>query len=173
MTVADLQKHLSDLASFLENAKAAKTITDDLKAIVSGLAPFAVQPLKAFADFLKRAEKFDRTGQVPASGKAPRATTAAAKSAPDVEALARDTLVLYEGAADPSVTLADIDALLTRLNPLAKAGLVTVAERMGLKGMGNKTKPKILTEIRSSIEDRKGSFQRAGMTHPIGDAMPN
>lgn len=167
MTVADLQKHLSDLASFLENAKSAKAITDDLKAITVGLAPFAAHPLKAFADFLKRAEDFDRTGQLPVSGKASRPTKAAAKSVPDVEALARDTLILYQGAADASVTQADIDALLTRLNPLAKAGLVTVAERMGLKGMSNKTKPKILTEIRSSIEDRKGSFQRAGMTHPI------
>lgn len=169
MKVADLQKHLSDLASFLENAKAAKAITDDLRAISTGLAPFANLPLKDFAAFLGRAEQFDRTGQLLASGKAPKAPKALPKAAPDVDSLARETLLLYERAADPSTTQEAIDALLGRLVPLKKAGLVTIAERIGLKGMKSKKLDKILSEIRSSIEDRKGSYQRSGMLHPKGE----
>jgi hypothetical protein len=175
MTVADLQRHLGDMATFLDGAKATKAIIDDLKAISSGLTPFAALALKDFAAFLARAEEFDRTGQVSKDAKgtkAPRATSAP-KATPNVDALAGEALALYQRAADPSVTQADIDQLMTKLGPLTKPGLVTIADRLGLKGMNAKAKAKILGELRSSIEDRKGSFQRSGMLHPQGEPAPS
>jgi hypothetical protein len=169
MNVAALQKHLSDLSSFLESASAAKGVRDDLDAICTGLTPFANLALKDFAAFLARAEAFDRTGQVPVTAKAkPKAPKAAAKVAPDVDALARATLSLYERAADPSVTQAEIDDLMEKLNSLTQPVLLTIAEQLGLKVAKSKAKSKIVGEIRSSIEGRKSSYQRSGMLHPQG-----
>jgi hypothetical protein len=168
MRVADLQRHLADLARLLESAGVKKEVVGDLNAIRDGLAPFLDLPLRGFADFLTRAEAYRRGGEVPVA--APKTTArkaggraAAAGPAVDVQAVARQVRQLYDQAADLSTTEAGIDAVLARLEPLDKKGLVAVADAIELKGVGSKTKPQIVAAIRQRIVARKGSSQRVGL----------
>ena len=166
MKVAELQQHLADLARFLDSAGVKKEIVTDLQAIRDGMAPFRNLPLKGFAEFLLRAEAYRSGGEVPtkkAGGKTASAKSATKAPAPDVQALAQAVKQLYDQATAPATTEESIDAVLVRLQPVDKKGLLTVAEGIELKGISAKTKPAILAAIRQRIVDRKGSFQRVGL----------
>jgi len=181
MKVAELQQHLADLARLLETAGVKKEIVSDLNAIRDGLVPFRDLPLKAFGDFLLRAEAYRSSGEVPtakAGGKKPSTKGSTKAPAPDVQTLAREVKHLYDQATAPSTTEASIDAVMARLAPVNQKGLVTIAEAIELKGIGSKTKPAIIAAIRQRIVARKGSFQRVGMLDrpapsPVGSPGPD
>src|SRR4051812_6695667 len=110
MNVADLQQHLEDLARLLRSS-GAKSVADDLASTCAGLAPFPGATLKEFAAFLIRSEAFSR-GEVPIKGKPAKSAAAPSKTVPpDVELLARDVREIYDRAADPSVTIDQINAM--------------------------------------------------------------
>jgi hypothetical protein len=96
-------------------------------------------------------------------GRGTRPRPSGPAAAPDPQDLARQAHDLYERAADPAVTTAQIDGLVGQLGGLKKAGLVTVAEAVGLKGMKAKTNEEIIQAIRQRIVSRKGAAQRAGL----------
>lgn len=169
MNVADLRQHLSDLGRLLATS-GAKPVAADLAAISDGLAPFDALPLKQFATFLEKANQFAINGQVPVSptkGKSTKAASGGTKptpaASPDVDAIRRDVLDIYNRAADPSVTEADIDAIVGRIGGLSKEILVSVADAIELRGMKSKSKPVIISTIRQRIIARKGATQRAGL----------
>lgn len=167
MKVADLQKHLGDLATLLGSAGVKKEVVSDLNAIRDGLIPFRDLPLKGFADFIVRAEAYRSSGEVPSTASTNRrkqsGATGTKAAAPDIQSLAQEVKQLYDQAANPSTTEASIDALLERLGSVDKKGLVTVAEAIELRGVNSKTKPGIISAIRQRILARKGSTQRVGL----------
>jgi hypothetical protein len=172
--VADLQQHLADLARLLE-ASGAKAVAGDLAAIGKGLAPFRELPLKSFAAFLTKAEAYSG-GEVPLArpaGQRSAAKRAAKAPGPGAEAMANEARELYERAADPAVTLEEIDRLASRLGSLSKDGLAAVAEGIGLKGIRAKTKGFIQEAIRSRITARKGTAQRVGLLDRPGEEQPS
>lgn len=169
MTVADLKQHLGDLARFL-SASGAKTTATDLEAIQQGLTPFQSIPLKAFAEFLVRAEAYSR-GEVPVlpgkrvtrGGKGGGKPSAAAQPKPDFGALEKDVLDLYNRAADPSVTTDMVASLTPRLNSLKKDDLVRVCNSLGMSGMKNKKIPELVKAITDRILARKGATTRSSI----------
>lgn len=171
MKVADLQQHIADLARLLESAGVKGEPIKDLNAIRDGLVPFRDAPLKVFADFLIRAEAYRSGGEVPLTppkgGKKAAAKTTAKTTTkptpPNVPALAAEVKRVYDHAADPATTETVIDAILARLEPVDKKGLVIIAEAIELKGVGSKAKAAIITAIRQRITARKGSSQRVGI----------
>ena len=167
MKVAELQQHLADLARLLESAGVKREIVSDLNSIRDAMAPFSGLPLKGFADFLTRAEAYRSGGEVPVTppkgGGKKAAPKPATKPTVDVQGLAREVRQLYDQAANPSITEAGIDAVLARLQPLDKKGLLAVAEAIELKGISSKPKPAVVAAIRQRIIARKGSSQRVGL----------
>jgi hypothetical protein len=160
--VADLQQHLGDLGRLLETS-GARGVAADLAAIRDGLTPFRDQSLKAFADFLIKAEALSRGGPLPAVS--PPRTSRGAARAPAVELgpLTAEVKRVYDQAGDPAVTNDHIEAALAPLSGLTKAALEAIAEAVELKGMKSKTKDSILNSIRARILTRKGAAQRAGL----------
>lgn len=161
MTVGDLRQHLAALGRLLE-ASGAKSVGSELQTVGDKLAPFQNVSLVAFSDFLVRAEAFSR-GEVPIVVPRPAQRGPGKQPSPGIEPLAREAEDIYERSATPDVTVEQIESFLARLAPLAKSGLITIAERIGLKGMGSKTKPDIQAAIRRRIQDRKGASIRATM----------
>jgi hypothetical protein len=77
--------------------------------------------------------------------------------------LKRDVAHLYDQASSPSVTADQIDGLGVRLAGLTKNDLVSIAEKIELKGMKAKTKDVVIDSICSRIRARKATTQRAGL----------
>jgi hypothetical protein len=172
--VAELQQHLTDLARFLKATGGSK-VGDELAAAAKGLEPFRNATIKEFADFLARAEGYRARDEVPLTP--PQGARTGAKSAgskprptdPDVAAVAAETKKLFDCAADPSVTVEQIETLAQRLNELKKPGLLTVAEAIGLKGMGSKNKGPIIESIRQRLLGVKGAAIRSKLTGRPGE----
>src|SRR5262245_30921791 len=83
MHVGDLQRFVHNQAELLSQA-GAKSVATDLERLAAGLAPFASLTVAQLADFLVRAESYERTGVLPASGKSPRIKAPAPDSAQKV-----------------------------------------------------------------------------------------
>jgi hypothetical protein len=157
VTVAELQALLSDLGKFLRAADSAK-VAGELEYICARLTPFQGYKLKAFADFLVKAEEYSRG--VLAAGKPSKA----GKSKPDpaaIELACERVLHLYQRAIDPSVTLEQIEAAARTLQDLdpPKATLDDLAKRMGF-AQKFKSKAEAVKAIRQKILGRKGEFDR-------------
>src|SRR5712691_7820158 len=115
MTVAELQTLLSDLGRFLRASESAK-VAGELEYISAKLTPFREYKLKAFGDFLEKAEAYSRGALAPKSGgggaKKGKANPAA------VEQACQRALELYGKAIDPSVTDEQIEAAVQTLKAL-------------------------------------------------------
>lgn len=156
MTVAELQLLLSDLGKFLRAADSSR-VAGELDYISAKLAPFSAYKLKAFADFLEKAEAQSR-GAV-----APKPRSGGAKK-PDpalVEQACQRALELYGKAIDPNVTVDQIEEAVRILQDLdpAKARLDQLAREMGYS-QKFRSKAETLKAIRQKILGRKGAFER-------------
>ena len=157
MTVAELQLLLSDLGKFLKASQAAKA-AGELEYVSDRLSPFKGYQLKAFADFLVKAEEYARTGP------APRKAAAGRKRKPDpaaVEGACQHLVQLYDKAIDPGTTLEMIEAAVLALQDLdpPKAKLEELARQMGYT-QKFKTKGDVVKAVRQKILGRKGAFDR-------------
>jgi hypothetical protein len=159
MNVAGLQKFVSGLQDALE-ASGAKTVARDLGRLSAGLEPFTALTLGQFADFLRQADEYQRTGVVTA-GKRTKARRVKAAS-PDpaaVQAAAQQMRELYQRAVEPEVTYGKIDAEVRGLNSrFKKADVIAIAKEMGITGAS--TKKAAIEEIHRKIRERKESYQR-------------
>jgi hypothetical protein len=160
VTVSELQILLSDLAKFLRNA-ASSAAAAELEYVSTRLTPFKDYKVKAFADFLGKADQIVREGAGPKkaptkAGSGKRKTDPAA-----LDAACQSVLQLYDKAIDPNVTLEQITAAVQSLEDLdpAKAKLVELAQKMGYS-QKFKTKADVLKAIRQKIMGRKGAFDR-------------
>jgi hypothetical protein len=133
-------------------------VAGELEAISAGLSPFSGYRLKAFADFLVKAEQYSHGAlppKQPRAGPRPKADPAAAEKA------CQRVLELYDRAVDPAVTVEAIEEALTALQGAdpAKAKLEEVARRMGA-ARAFRSKAEVLKEIRGKVLGRKGQFDR-------------
>jgi hypothetical protein len=159
VTVAELQLLLSDLGKFLRASDSAKA-AGDLEYISTKLTPFRDYKLKAFADFLERAEAYSQGALAPPKRGGGGAKKAKADPAA-VEQACQRALELYGKAIDPSVTLEQIEAAVQALQQLdpPKARLDELARQMGY-AQKFKAKAEVLKAIRQKIVGRKGAFDR-------------
>lgn len=160
MQVSDLQLYLSNLATALKVGKAT-SVHNDLVRVAEGLNPFSELSVAQFADFLRKAEEFDRTGMVSAKAKG-----ASSRAAVDVEAVnkfAQETLSLLERVIDASVTYKDISAHVKKIGRLKAGEIKQVAREIGIPG-SPRTKDAALNAIEELLSSKK---QSAIMTRQI------
>jgi hypothetical protein len=158
VTVAELQLLLSDLGKFLRASEAAK-VAGEIEYISARLVPFREYKLKAFADFLEKAEAYSRGALAPKEkgGKARKGKADPAA----IEQTCQRTLDLYGRAIDPTVTLEQIEAAVKELQEFdpPKARLDQMAQQMGYS-QKFRSKAEVLKAIRQKIIGRKGAFER-------------
>jgi hypothetical protein len=169
MKVSDLQQYFTDLARLL-NATDDKKSAGKISGIAQLLQPFQDYDLGDFANFLMRAEEFNRTGLIPITPSKPTSRAkASAQPKPELAALRSEVLHLHGSASSPGVDMQSIEALGPKLGALGKADLVAVAEAIGLVGMKSKTIPQISTAIVSRIRSIKQSSIRTAISDRPGN----
>jgi hypothetical protein len=149
---------LSDLGKFLRASESAK-VAGELEYISTRLAPFRDYKLKAFADFLEKAEAYSRGALAP---KAKGGGARKGKADPGaVEQACQRVLELYGKAIDPAITLEQIESAVEALQQLdpPKARLDELARQVGYS-QKFKAKADVLKAIRQKIVGRKGAFDR-------------
>ncbi len=158
MTVADLQRVLQQVGRMVEAAGAKAGASAELDGFAAALDRFKERPLKGFAELVGR---MDESGAVaPKSGKTKAAP--ARVPAADPQALAGEVRLLYDRAADPATTEAEVTALSERLGGLTIPGLKQVAAAIGFTVPSKlKTKVDIVGGIRHRIMDRRGASIRS------------
>jgi hypothetical protein len=158
VTVAELQLLLSDLSKFLRASESAK-VAGELEYISTKLGPFRDYKLKAFADFLEKAEAYPRRAldqkEKGGGGKKGKADPAA------VEQACQRVLELYGKAIDPTITLEQIESAVQALQVLdpPKPQLDEIARQMGYS-QKFRSKADLIKAIRQKIIGRKGAFER-------------
>lgn len=161
MNVAVLQKHLRDLAAFLADAEAGKSVVKDLTAIHDALTPFAAEELGKFADFLKLAEEYKRTGVLTPKGGKGKGGAATEPVVP-AETLHRQLRDLYDRAS--TATDPQIDAALKPLEhkDVKLPALKQLAQAVEAEGRVKslRAKDKAIAAIRQAIIDRRAMAQR-------------
>jgi hypothetical protein len=181
MNVGDVQGFLRQLGALLRANQGGKPAAD-FDAFCEGLGPFTEQPIGAFAQFLRDAEEYRRTGQVAmparkAARKAavPRGPRAALKRKDDVqsvEAAAAQLQGLYDRATDPALTHEEVEKEVERIErEFDTEGLKAVARKFGVSsGLTGKaaTKRKILDRI----AERKGRHERGMVIAELAKAPP-
>jgi hypothetical protein len=172
VNVGDLQQFLRSLGTLLA-ANQGKAPAKEFDAFCDGLAPFRDQGVAAFAQFLRDAEEYKRTGAVPASRKAaarkPRAVKPAApkrqplKKKDDVQAVEEAAAVLqglYDRATDPALTHEAIEAEVDRIDrEFDGEGLKAVARKFGITS-GLTSKGAAKAKVLARIAERKGRHER-------------
>lgn len=174
MNVGDVQSFLNNLAALLKAHKGDKPAAG-FEAFCSGLEPFKELPINDFAQFLRDAAEYKRTGIVPVpegkKGRGARTTakkTATPKPKPktkaDTDAI-RDAATrlqaLYDRFADPALTQAVIEAEVNRIDKeFDTEGLKAVARAFGItSGLSSKSAAK--GKILNRIVERKDRYERS------------
>jgi hypothetical protein len=154
--VADLQQFLLDLSKLLRASKGS-AVASELEYACSRLSPFKDFNLKAFADFLDKADAYSKGALAP-KPKPPRGKKA---SAAEIEQVCQQALDLYNRAIDPNVTVELIEATVQALEAKDPSMLQLVEL---LNRMGPTKKPKSKADahkaVRHKILGRKGAFDR-------------
>jgi hypothetical protein len=158
MNVAELQLFIKSLVPPLTGSGAPRKVTDDLERICTGLEPFRDRPIAEFADFLVRAEEYQRTGVAP--GKKRASPKPQQVDQAKVLTAAQGIKALTERAMDTELAAPTIDAELEQLvQPLNTAALLQVAQEVGAGQVKNKKTA--LEEISRMIREGKRSLFNA------------
>lgn len=162
VNVAAVEEHFRNLARFIGDAGGNQKVCNELTSIATGLTPFRNYDWAKFAQFLARAEEFDRTGVLPVAAPTTRAKAASKPPKPAAAEVSRKITSLYHNILNPALTTEAIDAQLALLDGLKKkAELLEIANVVGI---GEKVKKLKLAELSSAIKqairDRRGMFRR-------------
>ncbi len=165
MNVAAVQQHFRDLAALVGHAGASAKVVDELTLIATGLEPFRDRPLGLFAEFLRKAEEFDRTGVLPVVATKARKPAAPKVPKPPKPAAAdviQRIVTLYQNILTPTLTAETIDQELALIDALKGPDLQALATQLevGEKVKKLKVKDKA-TAMKQVIRDRRGMFERA------------
>jgi hypothetical protein len=171
VNIGDVQTFLRNLGSLLA-AHQGKKLATDFDAFCDGLEPFREQALATFAQLLRDAAEYQRTGILPVQpakkARQPATPKAGAAKQPlkkqdDAQAVDQAAAVLqglFDRATDPALTHEAIEAEVGRIErEFDGAGLKAVARKFGVtSGLSSKaaTKAKIL----GRIAERKGRHER-------------
>lgn len=169
MNIADVQSFLRHLGTLLA-AHQGKKPAADFEAFCDGLEPFREQALATFAQFLRDAAEYQRTGILPVQPakkarkpSAPSAAKPLLKKKDDIKAIEEAVAMLqglFDRATDPTLSHEAIEAEIGRIErEFDGEGLKAVARKFGVSsGLSSKgaTKSKIL----GRIAERKGRHER-------------
>jgi hypothetical protein len=171
VNVGEFQSLLKGLGDFLA-AHQGKKPAEAFEKFRAALEPFRDVPLDQFAEFLRQAEEYRRTGIVPVGAKKPareqkaaqaKATKAPLKTKDDAEAIRQavaELQKLYERATDPTLDYGEIERTVERIGKEFDVnGLKAVAKEFGV-GDGLKTKDAARHNIEDKIKSRKGRHER-------------
>jgi len=155
MKVAELQQFLRSLVGALA-AAGGKQAAGDLERAAAGLQPFQAMTVAEFADFLAQADTYKRDGTLPvkSGGKAK-----AAVDTGKVQEAAQKIQALYERAADPALSHAEIEAEVKKLSKLGKDSVIALAREFGIE-QAVKSMKAAQEQIKLKIATRKESFER-------------
>jgi hypothetical protein len=178
MNVSDLQSLVTAAARFAGAAGANTTVQGKLEGVTTALAPFAGMDLASFAELLRQAEEYHRTGVLPVAATKGRATKpkepkppkepkapkppkpTAAEKAQEVERLIRELHALYLVVHEETVSYGAIDEIIESVGRLAKAEVIHVAKGFGLKLATKAGKEGALAEIKRKLIEQKASAER-------------
>jgi hypothetical protein len=183
VNVGDIETVLKSLGDFLA-AHQGKKPAEAFETFRLALEPFRNVPLNQFAQLLRQAEEYRRTGILPVGAKkAPREKKPAQPKAPkvplktksDTEAI-RQTVAelqkLYERATDPTLGYGEIETTVERISKeFDTSGLKAVAKEFGA-GSGSKTKDAARSNIEEKIKARKGRHERNEAASPVPTLQP-
>jgi hypothetical protein len=158
VTVAELQLLLNDLGKFLRAAESSR-VAGELEEICAKLQPFREYRLRAFADFLVKADEYSRGVLAP---KPARSRARKSKSDPQaIDQACQQLVQLYDRAVEPDVSVELIEAAVATLESLdaPKARLDELARSMGF-AQKFRSKADVLKAVRQKIVGRKGAFDR-------------
>jgi hypothetical protein len=171
VTVGDVQTFLRSLSALLAANQGGKPATE-FEAFCAGLDPFQTWKVADLAQFLKTAEQYQRTGELPVptgrGGRAakPRATKTAKvplkkkTDVEDVQAAAAKLRDLYERATDPALSHEQIEAEVAQIHAAFDTeGLKAVAKEFGVSS-GLTSKDAARARILHRITERKGRHER-------------
>lgn len=180
MKVMELQQFLRDVAKFAEATGASKLAT--LSQTVECLEPFKTQDLTNFNQFLRIADEYVRTGDLPefvtkkksATQKQPKAPKVAKPPKLTVPEATQIFLQLIERATDSRLDFATIDSEINKLHDLSDKDLKALAREVNrtLPSKCRKKDEKV-EAFKLMIKDAKESFERnqrpveTGTTAPI------
>jgi hypothetical protein len=170
LKVADLQQLVSGFVAPVRSAGASQKVLDDLQRLGEVLEPFRDRSLAEFADFLKMADEYVRTGTLPATagGRAPRAPKAPKLT---VGEATQRVLALYERAADGSLGYDVIEREVQSLQPMTAKDLKEVATQTHVGVPSRATKDKILEAIRNAVQGRRAAADRTGLREPTTERL--
>lgn len=132
MNVNELQQFLRSLAQPLTLA-GGKKLADDLERAAAGMEHVREMSITEFADFLERAEHLVRTGELPPSGKASRASRAPkAGSEERVKEASQRLASMIERASDDDFEFENARIEIQALNSLTIGELHQVAQELNI-----------------------------------------
>jgi hypothetical protein len=170
VNIGDVQSFLRNLGALLA-AHQGKKPAANFDAFCDGLDPFRDQALGTFAQFLRDAAEYQRTGIIPAqSAKARKPATPKSgtpkhklKNKDDGQAIDEAAAVLqalFDRATDATLTHEMIESEVNRIDrEFDAAGLKAVARRFGISS-GLSTKGAVKAKLLGRIAERKGRHER-------------
>ena len=150
MKVSDLSFLLDHLAEGLKPVVNA-TITNDLSALRSAMAPFSDRTVADFVKFLAQCEEFQRTGVLSGkktSGKVTESSANPQRITDAVNSVRSFYVDIERGQASPQ----RMEQLLAPLNALSKPELDEVAASLDLVGKA-RSKKEVLQKIRQMMSN--------------------
>ncbi|MDW8224128.1 MAG: hypothetical protein RMJ82_14390 [Gemmatales bacterium] len=150
MHVGALRQYLSGLAEVLRSG-GAKAVAQDLERAATALAPFDSWTITHWADFLRRAEEYHRTGVITATS-SPKKTGKSVDQDKVHRALQR-IRELESRLFDDDFAITQIESTRRQLDKeLSKDEALALAEQLGHRGC--KTKKSALDTLTSALRER-------------------
>lgn len=158
MNVTNLLRFLQTLEEPLRASGGAK-VANELIEVCDGLRPFGEMNITQFAAFLRNADHYAKTGEVPVT-----ASKTKKQSKPvdleKVRSAAQTITDLYERAIDDGLDYSEIEAQIKQLDKkLTKEEAIALAKEVNI-ARSVKSKKDAFAAIQSRIFDRKQSYQR-------------
>ncbi len=177
MNIGDVQIFLRNVGTLLA-AHQGKKLAGDFDAFCEALEPFQTQAIAVFAQFLRDAAEYQRTGIVPAGPvkktRKPAASSAKSplKKKDDVQAIedaAASLQQLFDRATDPALTHEAIESEVARIERTFDAdGLKAVARKFGItSSLASKTVAQ--GKILHRIAERKGRHERGEVISEVAN----
>jgi hypothetical protein len=158
MKVHELQQFLGNIVPFARAAGASDKVVTELSRTLQCLEPFKEKTIAEFNDFLAKADEYHRTGKLTAAApkRGSRAPKAPALSVDEAVKIFTD---LETRATEPTMTFPEIDARFQPIEKLTVTALKQLAAKVGVT-LAAKTKPAVLSQLKSRITEAKASFER-------------
>jgi len=154
-----------NLLQFLQTLEGPLRLTggtqaaNELRDACDRLDPFGDLPVAQFADFLRAADQYRKTGEVPVATSGTRSKTKGVDSE-KIKKAAQTVTNLYERAIDRAMDYSYIEQELNRLNQqLSRDEAVALAAAVNIV-KPQKTKKAVFEAIQARIFDRKQSYER-------------